>query len=205
MNDILTIILANSGWIIAAMGFLFPPVRDFVIKTFQASLDKARDNNTAINERKNYVSKVRFDKEFEIYQELAEKNNTMVYVMGDAVHFVLGWYDNDPDIAKKEQIHAQKMCEAYNDADEATKKYGSFINKELFCKYKKLHVLADDLFEIYKFWYTSPVHQYKYKERTFTKETAGEEIIKLQKELSQTYDAIIDDVRKYLNSLDVIN
>ena len=52
------------------------------------------------NERGTHISKQRFDKEFEIYQELSEKNLTAVYDAGTVVPIVRGMYDDEPEMIK---------------------------------------------------------------------------------------------------------
>ncbi len=64
--------VASIGIVILPL--LIPQVREFIIKKFQHSLDKALEDRKTLNDRKNYISKVRFDKEFEMYQELSENS-----------------------------------------------------------------------------------------------------------------------------------
>ncbi len=58
--------------LLAVSPLLVPQVRDFVAKSVQLSFDKALENKKTLNERKNYISKVKFDKEFQIYTQLSE-------------------------------------------------------------------------------------------------------------------------------------
>ena len=60
-------ILKEAGGILLALSpLLSSHVRDFVAKKIQLSFDKALEDKKSINERKNYISKVRFDREFEL-------------------------------------------------------------------------------------------------------------------------------------------
>ena len=54
-----------AGVLLAISPLLNSGIRDLVVKKFQLSFDKAPENRKAINDRKNYTSKTRFDKEFE--------------------------------------------------------------------------------------------------------------------------------------------
>lgn len=63
-----------SGIIVSVI----PVLRDFLVSKFKLSLDKQLEKSKAANERKNYVSKVRFDAEFEIYRSLSKAFNNLL-------------------------------------------------------------------------------------------------------------------------------
>jgi len=97
--------------------------------------------------KKEYVSKVKFDKEFEIYQELSEKNLSMVYAIGELYQFVIyilcinslpekdrkvdqePMYDPEKRRKKADFLH-KKACSKLNRADFSNKKYAPFIKKK---------------------------------------------------------------------------
>lgn len=55
MSKFLDVLIENAGWITAIIAFSIPPVRDFVIKKFQLSIDKVLEDKKSLNERKNYI------------------------------------------------------------------------------------------------------------------------------------------------------
>lgn len=61
---IIDILKQAAGVLLAVSPLLNSSIRDFVAKKIQLSFDKALENNKALNERKNYISKAKFDKEF---------------------------------------------------------------------------------------------------------------------------------------------
>ena len=67
-----------GGWVLAILAFVITPVRDWIVGKVKRSLDKAKENNKALNDKKLYVSKARFDKEFEIHQNII-KSATFAY------------------------------------------------------------------------------------------------------------------------------
>ncbi len=77
------------------------------------------------NERRVYISKARFDKEFLIYEELSEKNLSSVNLAGATVLIVKGEREYS-DTEKKD--HLDKFCELLNAAEFANKKYAPFIS-----------------------------------------------------------------------------
>ncbi len=202
IKEILKAVYDNLTWIVPCVLFCVPPIRDFIIKRFQLSLDKARDNNVAVNERKTYISKVRFDKEFGIYEELSEKNLAMVYSVGQTVYFVKGMRHSDDEL--KDCI--KELCNAINNADFTAKRYASFINEDVYDQYYKLHEQASVIFSFFKFWGNEEaIAVFIWGGKTYTREEAAQVIISKQKELSNLSDKIIKDVRNYLNTLDVID
>ena len=153
------------------------------------------------NERGTHISKQRFNKEFEIYQELSEKNLTAVYDAGEVVPIVRGLYDDEPEMIKK---HLEKLCESMNDAEFSNKKYAPFINKEIFKNYKNLENLIKDIFMMFKFWVYDNGCKFNYKGQSYTKKECKQYIENKQKEISVLSDKILDDVREYLQHLDIV-
>lgn len=156
---------------------------------------------TAKNDRGTHISKVKFDKEFEIYQELSEKNLTAVYDAGIAVLIVRGMYDDEPEMIKK---HLEKLCESMNDAEFSNKKYAPFINKEIFQNYKTLENLINDIFTMFKFWVYDDGCKFNYKGQSYTHKESKQYIENKQKEISVLSNKILDDVREYLQHLDIV-
>ncbi len=67
--------------IVVILPMVIPPLREMVIGKYKSSLDKILEKEKANNDRKNCVSKVRFDKEFEIYQEMSDKALEEVFIV----------------------------------------------------------------------------------------------------------------------------
>ena len=156
---------------------------------------------TAKNDRGTYISKAKFDKEFEIYQELSEKNLNAVYAAGDVVPIVRGLYDDEPE---KIQEHIEQMCAIINDAEFSNKKYAPFINKEIYQSYKELENMIRDIFTMFKFWKQKSDFSFLFKGQSYKNSDARKYIEDKQKEVSKLSDKILDNVREYLSNLDVI-
>ena len=156
---------------------------------------------TAKNDRGTHISKTRFDKEFEIYQELSEKNLNAVYDAGAIVPIVRGLFDDEPE---KIDEHIEHMCSTMNDAEFTNKKFAPFINKEIFQSYKNLGIMIKDIFTMFKFWNHKPDLPLSYKGKIYNNSDAKKYIITKQKEISNLSDKILDDLREYLKGLDVI-
>ena len=156
---------------------------------------------TAKNDRGTHISKTRFDKEFEIYQELSEKNLSSLYAAGETVLIVRGLYDDESEQIKK---HLEKMCILMNDADFSNKKYAPFIDEGIYRNYKELQGLINDIFTMFKYWVHKSGNNLLYKGETYTYSDALKYIEEKQKEASNLSDMILEDLRKYLKELDAI-
>ena len=153
------------------------------------------------NERGTHISKTRFDKEFEIYQELSEKNLTAVYDAGTTAQIVSGKYVYKPE---DKTAHLEKFCKSMNDADFSNKRYAPFINKEIFQKYKDLESIIKEIYKLYHVWISEGFDEFKYYGEIFDKEKAASVISEKQIEASNLSDDILDTVRNYLMELDAI-
>lgn len=95
--DIWKIILAAlasvggvGGLIILVIKFSTNLIAERLSQKYQLSLQKELEKYKAGVENKTYISKARFNREFSMYQDLCEKNITMVYDMGTAVMITRG-------------------------------------------------------------------------------------------------------------------
>lgn len=156
---------------------------------------------TAKNDRGTHISKTRFDKEFEIYQELSEKNLSSLYVASETILIVNGLYNDEPEQIKK---HLEKLCVLMNDAGFSNKKYASFIDKEIYQNYKEFHGLIKDIFTMFRYWVHKTGNNLLYKGETYTYSDVLKYIEEKQKEASNLSYTILDNIRVYLKGLDVI-
>lgn len=162
-------------------------------------ISQLSDNNKAKNERKLHAQKVRFDLEFELYQTLVEKHLTMVYDVGAAVLISKG--QRHPNFGTDEEF-ISRAADHINEADIQNKRSAPFISKEIFDAYKKLGKLshkAISMFNLFCSFDKICYHQIVYNEKTYTRNQAKNELEAMQKEISDLSDAVLDQVRDYLN------
>jgi hypothetical protein len=170
-------------------------------KKYEMQLNKELQRYIANIDKKNYISKARFDKEFIIYQELSEKildmvaNNVRLFLRIDAL----------PE-AKDEQQKVfnerhENAVQSYNEANRTIYANAPFIPKEfydLFCDIKnKCHTQIID-YGIFKLDTMSDVMRTELRKEYHICFNRTEEI-------NSDMDKIISDVRNYLTSLDVFN
>ena len=158
---------------------------------------------------KNHISKARFDKEFEIYQELSEKNLSMAYDVGKItidIKMILNSNFNEEVYSDTNfDKNVEELCNHCNDADFSNKKYAPFIDKHIFEEYKQLYKKCDMAFchAKYIMQYRKTDITFWHQEKTYDKKSSAKTIISIQKEVSELSDKILDELRDYLKSLDV--
>ena len=154
--DIWKIILAAlasvggvGGLIILVIKFSSNLIAERLSQKYQLSLQKELEKYKAGVENKTYISKARFDREFSMYQDLCEKNITMVYDMGAAVMITRG--AKYPNVSSTQEfIHL--AAQHIDNADMLNKRYAPFIAKEIFESYKELGSQAYSIISLLDLW-----------------------------------------------------
>ena len=147
-------------------------------------------------EKRNYVSKIRFEKEFSIYQEISEKFITMVVDIG--LLFPYGIYYEPTDEQEKEKYYKElyeKVQQSYNET-------ASVINKYAILIPEKWHERFNDIrSECY-------LQARMFYESHFTNNLTSEsdkiiDCYARTKKINESVKLLIKDLREYLESLDV--
>ena len=133
----------NIALLVVACGFVLQLYVSWLFKKdfakYKATIDQELTKLKAGLDTKTYISKVRFDKEFESYQKLSEKILEMIVtnsILFPQAEFVL---EQNEDERKKERFRR------HNDAMQAhTAAYNAIIVTAPFIS-EKLHILFDDV------------------------------------------------------------
>lgn len=155
--------------------------------------------NRLKHDRRRHISTVRFNREFEIYQQLCEKHLTMVYDVGAAVMITRGAHL--PDGCDTFKDFCTLAATHVNDADIENKRSAPFISKEIFDEYKSLEQIAFSAIAMFDMWRRfddEGIVSAKYKDKILTKELACKELEEQQKEVSRCSDLILEIIRKHL-------
>ena len=223
-------IIKQVAIVLLSVGFLFlPGIRDFIVKKVQLSFDKALEDRKSLNEQKTYISKVRFDKEFQIYTELSEKTLDAIFELGEIVNFfnIQGSLQNFIDTYNR-------IIRKYNEANTLTQKYAPFIDEKiyneyfiLFSKFRKIlkyfecwkkaaeqfgvdKPLSDLPFNDWKISIASPFLEQSLKAPEDKAEIYSEKeliskILIAYKDLQTQSDKTIITLRKYLETMEVMH
>lgn len=201
-------VLSSVGGIGAIIVFIVKMcsnmIADKLSKKYELKLNKELEKYKAGIENKTYISKARFDREFSMYQDLCEKNITMVYDMGAAVVITRGGqYPNVNSVHDFVNLAAQHI----DDAEITNKRYAPFIAKDIFESYKELGEQAFSIILLLDLWDRFQTENHttiNYNGKAYTKNTAKNEIEDRQKIISKLSDDTLDKLRDYLSSLDTL-
>ena len=202
---IITSSITTAGVVTFVITLLSETVRTKIFNILSLSLEKAKNKNRALTEKKVYVSKVRFDKEFILYQDLTEAAWTAMNQLTCARAYRKAYITDKETNKDKYFSELVKLVEKTDNATNISLKGAAFINEELFKKYQKFNVLMRQ------------THIIMYIEiKGDTSSCMDEGIDYRQREEKHTmiidanYDSLTsyimdinNSIREYLNSLDV--
>lgn len=169
------------------------------IEVQKAEFSKQLESIKAKNEKMNYISKVQFDAEFKIYQELSEP---IFEMFSDVIKlFPVGLYHVPEDTNERKAFYEKRYNNAMNNLLIFQKKlyaYATFIPKQIYDMYNDFVKEASK--QVY--WYPDFV---LHPETSVLKDLGSEslECWKRTEKLIDKYDEIIQKLREYLQSLKV--
>lgn len=197
-------ILKQAAAIILAVSpMLIPQVRDFVAKRIQLSFDKALEDKKAMNERGTYVSKVKFDKEFELYQNISNNQIDVIYDCGTAVVIARGGYKEK----EKRDEFLEDFLDHLEKADIYLKCCAPFISREVFECYRNIDRKAREIASILSvliFSVYSGTTGFKINDVEYTNISAKQKIEELQQQITDLLEQTHQTIRTHLESLEKI-
>lgn len=151
-------------------------------------------------EKKSYISKARFDKEFEIYQKLSEKVLDMTF----ANYSLFPPFDKVPPTdEEKEKFYSDRYTMAvrtYNEANKLIKATAPFIPAEIYTVFSDIRDNCGKQIDDFTIFFLEP--DYQDNRRELREEY--KECWKRTKIIINTRDNLIIQLREYLSKLDVI-
>ena len=196
-------ILKEAGGILLALSpLLSSHVRYFVAKKIQLSFDKALEDKKSINERKNYISKVRFDREFELYQKISEKQMQVYFDCAAAVVIARVGVEDE---AQQDNFF-EKFSMDLGAANTCLQGYAPFISKEVYEKYECADKIAREILMLLKclIQFRDTCTGFIIGDKEYTNNSAIEEIEKLNEEIVSLSKETSEYLRNYLDTLDLI-
>lgn len=193
-----------GGIVIAVVKFTAGMISDRLFEKYKAELARQTEKYKTELNKKEYVSKTRFEAEYRMYQELSEKNISMVYCAGEASIIVKGAPYSESEINE----FIERYCNCLNDAVFTNTRYAPFIDKGTYEKYRALENEVSEIFRLVKAW-----KQYRSGEdfgitiagSTYHSQSeVAQAIIEKQRQASNDSDALIGDLRDYLCKLEVM-
>ena len=188
--------------VLSGITFLWGLASIFVIhgqnKKIQAI--KSRD------EKSNHISKVQFDAEFKLYQEIS--SSLYKCVSDNSQLFPFGLDRINPlDKEGTKKIYKERFenaVKSYNEFSENLFKYAPFINKGLFDEFDELRIMCIHQINLYPDLIMSDNSQMKAEMRKSLID-ADEDCWRKTPLISAKYKGLSDSLREYLASLKVID
>ncbi|MEA5050753.1 MAG: hypothetical protein VB021_04685 [Oscillospiraceae bacterium] len=150
---------------------------------------------------KNYISKVRFDKEFGIYSDLSEKTLDMV----SACYFLFPTaIDHVPSEEEQRLFYEkrfQKACDAYNVANTTLMANAPFISEGLYNSFCEIRDLCMKQIDMYTWCGALAPKRQSFSQSVITAEDQSNE---RTKEIAKKQEQLVVSMRTYLSALDVI-
>ena len=202
MMNLLNVMANNLSFIISIVLFCLPFTREWIIKKIQLSFDKALEDKKAINERKNYINKVKFEKEFELYQSISQKEIGVVKDCGTADKLLQGLKNRSSNADN----FIGKLESHIDEANAHLACYAPFIDEKIFKKYEQINSKALDIYVAFGWLYSikyAQIHSAFISEK-YTQELAKEEIKIKQKEILELFDDVHKCIRERLAELESI-
>ena len=168
----------------------------------KAEFQKQIETLKATKEKYNYITKIQFDAEFKIYQELSASCFQMFYCESQLFNELNNYYVNDPIDNEEERKKQQK--ERYINAQNAVVefqntlyKYAAFITEEMYERYKNFKKMNSDQVIDYSNMYIYDIvdNQKEYRKNGI------KNCYQKSKDIENEFEEITKELRNYLNSL----
>lgn len=217
------IIISAGGAGVVIVGifkFLSEKIAEKLSAKYQLKLDEELEKYKSRLDRKNYVSQVRFDKEFSVYTDLSEKGISAVFSTADIIHLL-----NSSRSPADFEEQKKDIVDKYNIANRALQQYAPFMNETLYALYKDMFCKFRIFLNFYTYWERT-VNDYgrnalitiqveppyvdnilrseEITQSHYTLQQVEKIIVQTQADITNSSDEITKAVRAYLNNLDVI-
>lgn len=201
--DLLKEFITSFFSLICSLGvLLIPPVSDFVVKRIQCSFDKTLEDKKSQNERKNYISKTKFDLEFSLYRDLTRNFNDLIdkiYILIPNGIANVPVFNSDEKRDEYERKIHREAAESYNVTYDCLKGNIPFIPESFYNEYKTILQLCHMQLDVYEQRWNASYALLSKKEIQPERED-----FKRTREIKCKFESLNGDIRKYLENLDVL-
>lgn len=208
-NDIIKIalsIIASVGGIgviiITTVKYCSDIIADRLAKKYELQMNKELEYIKSNLDKKSYISKTRFDKEFQIYQELCKSILDLTFTTYNL--FPTGLQYEPYDDNEKEELYRNrynKACEAFNTANMTLMSNAAFISKEIYEQFKSLRDLCNTQIFMYPRYGDMGPRQ---KQVSESLENGAHECYRRTETIANSQTELIEKIRNYLSTLEVL-
>ena len=189
-----------SSIFVIAIKFSSNFIAEKLSKKYELKLNKELENYKYNLENKNYISKARFDTEFNIYRELSKAFFDMVKDITTMKPIGVATYPADEE-KRKEYEHNLYVAASKStvNAQDVLNSNAPFIPEAFFSKYN--NILANCKVQLRTFERRWNVLILSTKEE---KETFRDKDYRLSDKIYEDYNSLSSEIREYLTKLDVL-
>ena len=170
----------------------------FIQRRKQLKYDKQLEKYKHIADKKNYVSKVRFDVEFGIYRELSQAFSKAIEGVHGIIPYGVAYYPNDEEESDSYKKHLfAEFAKASYSAQSTLFANAPFISKEIYDKFNEILDLIRTQSEVYnEANFNTTVSN---AEGQITEEDSNRTAL-----IDEKFDALMNEIRDYLSNLEIL-
>ena len=207
MNEVSKVVLAVltsvggiSGLIILAIKISVNTIAERLEQKYSLKIDKELEKYKSNLDNKIYISKTKFDTEFNIYRELSKVFFEMVKYIGIMIPSGYAKYPSDEKIKKEyEEENYSKALKTTVAAQDVLNGSAPFIPEDFYMKYKEIIKLCQTQLHVFeRRWDVGILATQK------EKETFSMDDYKRTSEINEKFDELNKSIRIYLSRLDVL-
>ena len=207
MNEVSKVVLAVltsvggiAGLIVLAIKISVNTIAERLEQKYALKLDKELEKYKSNLDNKIYISKAKFDTEFNIYRELSKVFFEMVKHIGIMIPSGYAKYPSDKEIKKEyEEENYSKALKATVVAQDVLNGNASFIPEDFYMGYKEVIKLCQTQLHVFERRWDIGILATQEEKETFSIDD-----YKRTSEISEKFDELSKSIRIYLSKLDVL-
>lgn len=189
-----------GGIIIAVIKFSSSMIAERMATRYENKLEKEFEKYRTELSKKEYVSKTRFDTEFQIYRELSQSFCTMVKDVSVMIPSGFSWQPADEDAKKQYEDNCYKTAtSSVVKAQDTLYANAAFIPQAFFENYEEILKLCKRQLNTFAFRYNALSFETEEEKRQLSVED-----YRRTDELNQKWAEHNNKIRDYLATLDVL-
>lgn len=175
-------------------------IADKLQKKYDLKLNEELERYKANIENRKYISKTKFDAEFQLYRNLSKCFFNMVKAISILIPPGVVMVPADKEIKKKQdEQHYSEALSAVVIAQDELNSNVAFISEEFYDKYEEIRKLCmEQLHEFEERWNVGSVVT------QIEKETISKDAYRRTEEINKKFKDLNNQIRTYLDKLDVI-
>lgn len=189
-----------GGIVIAVIKFSSNAIAERLAKKYEIKMEKELEQYKTELSKKEYVSKTRFDTEFQIYKELSQTFCAMVKDVSVMIPSGFSWKPADKDAQKEYENDCYKAAKtSIVKAQDAIYANAAFIPQHFFESYEEILNLCKQQLNVFTFRYNALSFETEEEKRSLSMDD-----YKRTDEIGTKWKEHNNKIREYLANLDVL-